>query len=205
MLTPQRQPAGVEPIPSAFGTRVPPVIESFIHVMIKQARDQAHMLMEDAAEQALLDKLEIQKVSREVFRQYTVEKEVSPPQVKPCRITDRVYLSGTGKPGRTTYRQKELPVPEHTLDEDIQDRVRSKVVTSEEEEESLLLAFSEVTWSEFRAATALYEELSNAAIHLFTDFFDVSPNQCPNLILATGFGRQEIMRIARSVRHHKGR
>jgi hypothetical protein len=205
MLTPQRKTAGIERIPSAYGVRVPPVIESFIRLMVEQVRDDAHELFEDAAERKLLEKLRIEKVSREVFAEYTAEKQVSPPQVKTCQETNRVYLAGTGRPGRDTYVQEEVPIPDEELDDDIRDRVRSKVVTREKKEDSLLLAFSEITWQEFQEATLKFERLPDAVVYHFTNFFDTSPENCPNLMLAGQFSEEDIVRIARSARYHTQR
>ena len=123
-------------------------------------------------------------------------------QVKTCQQTDRVYLAGTGRPGRTTYVQEEVPVDDEHLDDDIQDRVRSKIVTQEKEEKSLLLAFSEITWQEFQEATMKFERLPDPVVYHFTNFFDTSPENCPNLMLAGQFSEEDIVRIARSARYH---
>lgn len=202
MLTPQRRTTGINRIPNAYGARVPPVIESFIRLMVQQVRDDAHELFEDAAERRLLERLEIQDVSREVFARYTVQKQVTPPQVKTCQRTDRVYLAGTGRPGREVYEQEEVPVKDKHLDDDIKDRVRSKIVTREKQEDTLLLAFSEITWEEFQQATLQFERLPNVVVHYFTNFFDTSPENCPNLILAGQFSEEDMVRIARSARFH---
>lgn len=202
MLTPQRKTAGIERIPNAYGVRVPPVIESYIRLMVEQVREDAHELFEDAAERELLSRLEIQKVSREVFAQYTFEGQVTPPQVKTCRRTNRVYLAGTGQPGRDTYVQEEIPIDEEDLDDDIKERVRSQVVTQTEEDKSLLLAFSEITWQEFQEATLRFERLPDRVVYHFTNFFDTAPENCPNLMLAGRFSEEDIVRIAKSAQYH---
>jgi len=53
MLPPHRQPSGITDIPNAFGTRVPPVIEGYARVLVKQAREGAHDLLEDKVEREI--------------------------------------------------------------------------------------------------------------------------------------------------------
>jgi hypothetical protein len=202
MLTPQRRTAGINRISNAYGTKVPPVIESYIQLMVKQVRSDAHELFEDAAERELLKKLTIQDVSRGVFAGHTRQGQVTPPQVKTCKVTDRVYLAGTGRPGRETYAQEEVPIDEKHLDDDIQERVRSEIVTQTGEEDTLLLAFSEISWTEFQRATLQLDRIPNEIIHHFADFFDTAPENAPNLMLAGGFSEEDIVRIAKSVKFH---
>lgn len=200
MLPPQQEPYGIVDIPNAFGFRTPPVIEGYARVLVNQARQDTHELLEDAAEEQIRERLHVQRVGRSIFSQYVRQKVINPPEIKTDKVTDRVFLTGTGFPGRTEYELDEAPLRDETGAPEDADR---KQVTVTEEEDTLLLAYSEIDWPEFRSVTEIADRVPAGRRVGLARYFDMQPEELPALLLALNLSQEKMMRIAKSAKFHK--
>lgn len=197
----RRLPDGPEIIPSAFLSRVPDVIAARVQTMIDGIDAHAeHGLEADAQKENLMDRLKlIHLPTRKHFQGALLPGRVQIPEVKIDKETNRYYLVAGGVPGREESHEQLRPV------EDEQEIIARQVFTEKTTADDLVVAYTEVSSSEFKDAADKAAGLSQAAQQGLAMFFEIPPTHLTGLVLGLpSLSSQELEETARYALHEKG-
>lgn len=191
MIPERRQVRGTEELPDSFGIQVPPGIDARIRLTIEQEANDSHDILKDRVREQLEDNVRVLRTSREAFQQMFTEREIEEPAFETCKVTDRVYLFGTGRPQRETFEVQEKNLS------GLPDAYSKDLQTKRSESKDLVFAFTEITWGEFRRSVDKANELPGNAAQALAEYFDLEASFVPAILAALdSYSEDQILRIA---------
>lgn len=182
MIPYRRRPLKTRVLHSAYVDQVPPVISSYVDVMIAQALQATDESMQEHTIRRITHGITIEHVpTREVFEKAFVSKRAAPAEIKICSETDRIYIVGVGLPGREELTTERVP----HVNPFTKVMEGTEIITMGSIKEDTILTYTEVSWREYREATDLVNNFHPMVRQGLAKYFQMPEHYTVGIVLAT--------------------